>query len=103
MPFYIVRNVDDWLIFTVFFHPFMAGKPVRFGYSSRYCDCRIPVLMPFLAALAGKKVNRVWYCISQETWINGLHKKTFGRKVVVLPDPYYSTLDLSRKRENSQL
>jgi hypothetical protein len=59
MPFYIVRNVDDWLIFTVFFHPFMAGKPVRFGYSSRYCDCRIPVLMPFSAALAGKKVNRV--------------------------------------------
>jgi len=41
MPFYIVRNVDDWLIFTVFFHSFMAGKPVRFRYSPRYCDCRI--------------------------------------------------------------
>jgi len=59
MPFYIAHNGDDRLIFTVFFHPFMAGKPVRFGYSSRYCDCRIPVLMPFSAALAGKKVNRV--------------------------------------------
>lgn len=37
----------------------MAGKPVKIGHSPRYCDCRMLVPMPFLAATAEEKANRV--------------------------------------------
>lgn len=37
----------------------MAGKPVKIGHSPRYCDYRILVPMPFSAATAEEKANRV--------------------------------------------
>ena len=63
----------------------MAGKPVKIGHSPRYCDCRMLVPMPFFAATAEEKANRVVSCISQETWISGYKRiDTFGKKVMMI-------------------
>jgi hypothetical protein len=42
-----------------FFCLFMVGKPVKIGYSPRYCYCGIQVLLPFSVSPTGKKANRV--------------------------------------------
>jgi hypothetical protein len=65
----------------LYIHPLTAGNPVKFGYSSRYCDYRILVPMPFLAALAGKKVNQVETASVRRPGSMDYTKKLSGEKL----------------------